>query len=167
MPAKSKSQQRLMALAYALKTGEMKPEDASQQVKDLADSMTVKQLKDYASTKTKDLPQKVDEWVPGVSAGHKWYTQSAQSAISYGTYVKDLRDPLIKNFLKFIEGEEEKDLKENGQATTVNTTGMCNVQLPTEDSVGSGDIYGNEKKKRKKDKNILSFVTFIQRSISN
>ena len=40
MPATSKAQQRLMGMAYALKKGDMDPADASQEVKDLADSMT-------------------------------------------------------------------------------------------------------------------------------
>lgn len=52
------AQQRLMGMAYALKTGEMDPEDASDEVKDLAKNMTVKQLKDFASTKHKGLPYK-------------------------------------------------------------------------------------------------------------
>lgn len=61
MPSTSKAQQRLMAMAYALKKGEMDPGDASQEVKDLADSMTLKQLKDFAETKHEGLPDKVEE----------------------------------------------------------------------------------------------------------
>lgn len=61
MPSTSKAQQRLMGMAYALKSGEMDPKDASQEVKDLADSMTLKQLKDFAETKHKGLPDKVEE----------------------------------------------------------------------------------------------------------
>jgi len=52
------AQQRLMGMAYALKTGDMDPEDASDEVKDLARSMTTQQLKDFASTKHKGLPYK-------------------------------------------------------------------------------------------------------------
>ena len=40
MPSVSKSQQRLMGMAYALKKGEMDPKEASTEVKELADSMT-------------------------------------------------------------------------------------------------------------------------------
>ncbi len=170
MPAKSKKQQRLMAMAYSLKTGKMDSSDASQTVKDLAASMTVKQLKDYAETDTRDLPDDVNEWVPGVSAGHKWYTQTAQSAISYGNYIKDLRDPYIKNFLKYIEGEEEKkeNTSENAPMATIgNTPGMGNVTPPSDNNAGSGDIFGNSEDEEKKKKNILNFVKFIQSSISN
>jgi hypothetical protein len=55
MPSVSPEQQRLMGMAYSLKKGEMDPKDASEQVKKLADSMTLKQLKDFASTKHSDM----------------------------------------------------------------------------------------------------------------
>ena len=58
MPAVSQAQQQLMGMAYALKKGDMKPEDASEEVKKLADEMTLDQLKDYAETKHEGLPAK-------------------------------------------------------------------------------------------------------------
>ena len=61
----SKSQQRLMGQAYAYKKGELKPKDMNpkykDQIKSIAKSMTKKDLKDYASTKHKKLPDKVEE----------------------------------------------------------------------------------------------------------
>lgn len=68
MPSTSKAQQRLMGMAYALKKGEMDPKDASQEVKDLADSMTLKQLKDFASTKHEGLPE-VAEGITAANIG--------------------------------------------------------------------------------------------------
>ena len=61
MPSTSIAQQQLMGMAYSLKKGDMDPKDASQEVKDLAYSMTLKQLKDFASTKHEGLPKKADE----------------------------------------------------------------------------------------------------------
>lgn len=65
MPSKSKSQQRLMGLAYAYKTGEVKAKDLNpeyaDEIKKLAKSMTEKQLKDFAKTKHKNLPERVEE----------------------------------------------------------------------------------------------------------
>lgn len=61
MPAVSKAQQRLMGIAYAFKKGEIPEDEVSDEVKDLADSMSLKKLKSYASTKHDDLPDKVDE----------------------------------------------------------------------------------------------------------
>ena len=69
MPSTSKSQQRLMGMAYSLKKGEMDPKDASQEVKDLADSMTLKQLKDFASTKHEGLPEVAENITLGSIGG--------------------------------------------------------------------------------------------------
>lgn len=66
MPSTSKKQQRLMGMAYAHAKGEMK--DASPEVKKLAKSFMkkgkrkgLKKLKDFASTKHDNLPEKVSE----------------------------------------------------------------------------------------------------------
>jgi hypothetical protein len=53
--AKSKAQQKLMGMAYAVKTGNFDG-TPSEEVKNLADSMTKKELEDFASTKHKGLP---------------------------------------------------------------------------------------------------------------
>jgi len=56
MPAVSKTQQRLMGMALeAKRTGKA----ASSEVRKVAKSMTAKQLKDFAATKTKNLPARV------------------------------------------------------------------------------------------------------------
>ena len=57
MPAKSKAQQRLFGMVHAYQKGELK--DASQEVKDIAKSISKKDAKDFASTKTKKLPNHV------------------------------------------------------------------------------------------------------------
>lgn len=61
MPATSKAQQRLMGQAYAYKKGKLDAKETSQEVKDLADAMTLKQLKKYAATKHEGLPDKVED----------------------------------------------------------------------------------------------------------
>lgn len=65
MPSTSASQQRLMGQAYALKTGELKASDIDpqyrKQIEDLAKNMTTQQLKDFASTSHKGLPDKVEK----------------------------------------------------------------------------------------------------------
>lgn len=56
--SKSKSQQRFMGMVHKCKkTGDC----ASKEVKDAADSMTGKAAKDFAKTKHKGLPDKVEE----------------------------------------------------------------------------------------------------------
>jgi hypothetical protein len=63
MPSTSKAQQRLMAQAYSLKKGVTDPSDIDpdyrKEIEDLAQGMTQKQLKDFASTKHKGLPDRV------------------------------------------------------------------------------------------------------------
>ncbi len=65
MPARSRTQQRLMGQAYAYKTGDLKVKDMdpkyADEIKKIAKSMTKKQLKDFAETKHKGLPEKVEE----------------------------------------------------------------------------------------------------------
>ena len=63
MPSRSKAQQRFMGMVHALKKGEMKPSDASPEVKKAADSMTKKSTKKYASTKHKGKPERVSKEV--------------------------------------------------------------------------------------------------------
>ena len=62
MPAVSQAQQALMGMAYAYKKGELK--DVSEEVKKLADSMTLDQLHDFASTSHKGLPVHKEEYKP-------------------------------------------------------------------------------------------------------
>ena len=61
MPSRSKQQQKFMGMAHALKKGEMKPSDASPELKKVAKSMSDKDVKDFASTSHKGLPKKVKQ----------------------------------------------------------------------------------------------------------
>ena len=63
MPAVSKAQQKFMGLVHALKKGDVGPEDVSADVEKAADSMSDKDAKDFASTKHKGLPNKVEQLV--------------------------------------------------------------------------------------------------------
>ena len=57
--AESEAQQKLMAMAYRYKKDPKSMSGASRQVKKLAKTMTLKQLRDYAATKHEGLPKKV------------------------------------------------------------------------------------------------------------
>ena len=65
MPAKSKSQQRLMGMVHAYKKGELKssemPAGLRKKVKKIAGGMKDKSAKEFAKTKHKGLPEKVKE----------------------------------------------------------------------------------------------------------
>lgn len=59
MPSKSKSQQKFFGLVRAYQKGDVKGSEVSDEVKDAAKSMTKKEVKDFASTKHKGLPNHV------------------------------------------------------------------------------------------------------------
>ena len=71
MPSTSKTQQRLMGVAYAVKSGSMQLSDVDaayrDKVEELVDGMTLKQLKDFASTEHDGLPEKVKEDLAAVT----------------------------------------------------------------------------------------------------
>lgn len=59
MPSKSKAQQRFFGMVDAYKKGEMK--NASSKIKKAAEGMSMSDVKDFAETKHKGLPEKVEE----------------------------------------------------------------------------------------------------------
>ena len=69
MPATSKAQQRLFGLAYAIKKGDMKKSDANAKAVEIADSMSLEDLKKFAETDHKGLPDKVKEGISPSSIG--------------------------------------------------------------------------------------------------
>jgi len=74
MPAKSKQQQKYMGLAYALKKGDVKPSNVSKDIRDTAKRMSKADLKKYASTKHKNLPNKLEQALERLinSVDEKW-----------------------------------------------------------------------------------------------
>lgn len=157
MPATSKAQQRLMGMAYALKKGEMKPSDASKEVKDLADSMSLQQLKDYAETKHEGLPDHVEEALTGFfGAGPlvRYSTYPANISSSWRGIIRDKTDSAVQSFMDFIEGKKKKEDDDANEAIAAtappgvaapqNTPGMGNVTPPSAGNVGSGDRFDND-----------------------
>ena len=62
MPAKSKAQQALFGMAYAVRRGKMKRSDVNNDVLDIADSdMSDDDIRDFASTHTKHLKDHIKE----------------------------------------------------------------------------------------------------------
>jgi hypothetical protein len=59
--AVSKQQQKIMGLALSVKRGDTPKSKVSKKVKDMAKEMSKKDLEDFASTKHKGLPKKVED----------------------------------------------------------------------------------------------------------
>jgi hypothetical protein len=183
MPSTSKAQQKLMGMAYALKKGDMDPKDASQEVKDLADSMTLQQLKDFASTEHEGLPDYVKE-----GEDHEvGMAMSQLNAISkavgellqkIGREEKDLPGWLqdhISQSYNYIKQANDGYYEVDEMVSPESIGGMGATALPSATSIGSGDVpnFGRddkedeeEEKKRRKEflKRFKSFEDFIKES---
>lgn len=107
MPAKSKSQQRLMGLAYAYKSGEIKAKDLNpkyaDKVKELAKSMTQKQLKDFAKTKHKKLPEKVEETLLKFGEFNKLFENDLTKIDQVDKLYQDIFDFISNRGLSIID----------------------------------------------------------------
>lgn len=71
MPAKSQSQQKFFGMVHAYKKGELDtssvPDDVMAKIRKTAKSIKDKDAKDFASTKHKGLPSRVQEHVKGIT----------------------------------------------------------------------------------------------------
>lgn len=108
--SKSISQQRLMGQAYAYKTGKIKEEDLNKEyadeVKSLAKSMTQKQLFDFASTKHKNLPKKIDRKIESFQSFNESVDQEQEKPV---VKVKDLIE-----YLQSLDPEMKVSLDKDG-----------------------------------------------------
>jgi hypothetical protein len=158
MPSVSKSQQRLMGVAYAVKSGSMELKDVDAEYRDkvasLVDGMTKKDLKKYASTKHDKLPETVDEAFIGPFVFNDKMSSEELMGMykgaldGYANYAKGMY--YAKSDYKQAYQEIEKILKKRGvsvdetfQQTMITPNqigGMGPVKLPSAGELGSGDI---------------------------
>lgn len=97
MPAKSKAQRRLMGMAYAYKQGKFDGEP-SKAVKDLANEMSLDDLKDFAETEEDNLPEK---------APKKEINIMKKSEIT-----DMIRKELLKEWWSDIDGMNKKEVQD-------------------------------------------------------
>jgi hypothetical protein len=176
MPATSKAQQRLFGLAYAIKKGDMERSDADAKAIEIADSMSLKDLKKFAETDHEGLPDKVKESLVNEGKG-----LSEASKL-----IKNLRDKVYPKLNDDELSEFKKEMVEHLGGTIEenlspgNIGGMGPVGFPSNfngAADGSGDVpagrgdaeeeYKKKKKKReeelKKNKNeSMIFTDFNQ-----
>jgi hypothetical protein len=151
MPSKSQSQKKLMLWALACKKGDAK--NCPKHVKELADSMTIKQLEDYVKTDSEDLPQKVKE--------------SLELSL----------EQMNESELEELDKIDESNGSFSGatRVTVSNVEGMGDVTPPPPGGVdkGSGDAFPSlftpstfklpGSKKRKNERRIMDFEQFLKR----
>ena len=117
MPAKSKAQQKFMGLVHAYKKGDIPASKVNKSVKDAAKSMSTKDIKDFANTDRKGLPNKVSkkEFI-------NKFTELLDAEMESCGYVFSAKDPSYKLKSPGGTGEEDKKLKEKKDwgDTTIN-----------------------------------------------
>jgi hypothetical protein len=163
MPAKSKAQRRLFALALQYKRGELSKSEVSDEVIELSE-LPEKTLEDYAKTSEKDLPDHVEETtaigVGGLPFGHEIVSTRRQADMQLHFNKKDKAEaeaengkndnkPKTKPASMLLSFEDWKNKATSLQefeapaASTTNTPGMGNVTPPSYNSTGSGDTFGS------------------------
>ena len=103
MPSKSKAQQRFFGMVDAYKKGEMK--NASSKIKKAAKGMSMGDVKDFAETKHKGLPEKVNEQTIirlTESDLHRIVKESVNKILSEGK-----NDEIIKNVVDTVMNDEK------------------------------------------------------------
>jgi hypothetical protein len=107
MPAVSKSQRRIMAQAYAIKTGSLSPSDLDpryrKSIVSLSKKMSEKQLRDYSETSEKKLPNEVDESITTPKASYA-------PKFKPGYYLSTTNSPI----LPYLDTEKVKSKKGKG-----------------------------------------------------
>ncbi len=87
MPAKSKAQQKAAGAALSAKRGETKPSELIGASRQMYDSMSEKQLDEFASTKRKGKP----DYVPGSYVAEKRRKRSKAAKKAAATRVKNVK----------------------------------------------------------------------------
>lgn len=172
MPSTSKTQQRLMGVAYSVKKGDVKLKDVDaayrEKVQQLVASMTLQQLKDFAETKHKDLPEDIQE---NIDHEVKMANNQLESIVEAAYQLMDYLGEDEKNIPAWIQDHIAQAYNYIKQAadgyheleemiTPASIGGMGSVSFPTSDQTGSGDVP-NGKKKKKKTRIIESFRDFL------
>ena len=115
MPSTSKAQQRLFGLAYAIKKGDMKKSDADAKAAELADSMSLADLKKFAETDHEGLPDKVKENITPANVGGMGGTAfPSNGKVGSGDLASSSGD--AKKEYKKKKKEREEELKKKNEA---------------------------------------------------
>jgi hypothetical protein len=162
--SKSKAQQRFMGMVHAVQKGELPASKVGGDVERAAKSMTDKDAEDFASTKHKGLPEKLDEFLslhdvveyvsdrsgeePFEMHGQKWQFVNAKypnGKIDIGVY--KFGHDLVYDYARWREemGIDENKIKEDMQTMIQNNnTSMSNKAQATGDQSSGGVPVGTQ-----------------------
>ena len=125
MPSKSKSQQRLMGAAYAAKKNKTPIKELSPELQKIVKSMNKKQLKEFAKTKTNNLPEHSKsafaEFAKQAMCGSKNCSSSKMNNENDDCCVKDKKVEKAGAKVKIVESlGGAKPVKTSKKATALN-----------------------------------------------
>lgn len=179
MPALSQQQQKIMGLALSYKRGNTPASEVSQAVKNLANSMSEKELEKYASTSHKGLPKKVGESKIKVSELQQMVQDAVEEVMSERLSVKKLTPEQKQRYIESISrfNEYGSVIHRSKQLPEVVSEITTLVEFATKNMVEeSGDWFEgvsyNRKSRRLKEslkefKRISERITKLQRNLES
>jgi len=136
----SQAQQKMMGMALAYKRGEM--DDVSPEVKKMADSMSTKDLEDFAKTKHKGLPDRkesveLDEAVKTrvYKSGKYWLVDVSSSKIDYTDW-----GPTGRGFANEKDAQEFAKHMQKSVKESVSEGAMSDFHLMVKEKVPAAKI---------------------------
>jgi len=147
--AVSKSQQRFMGMVKAVQNGDLNPNEVGEKIKKAAQTMKSKDVEDFASTKHKDLPEKIDETLLSIEDTYSYEINNGNSKENAAEIVLDILtggnfktwaaekiNKFIKKIIKYMESKitENMNLNEEQKEVTkveflVNETNPNDIDL--------------------------------------
>ena len=179
MPSLSIKQQKIMGLALSYKRGNTPGSEVSQAVKNLANSMSEKELEKYASTSHKGLPKKVGESKIKVSELQQMVQDAVEEVMSERLSVKKLTPEQKQRYIESISrfNEYGSVIHRSKQLPEVVSEITTLVEFATKNMVEeSGDWFEgvsyNRKSRRLKEslkefKRISERITKLQRNLES
>jgi hypothetical protein len=179
VPALSQQQQKIMGLALSYKRGNTPGSEVSQAVKNLANSMSEKELEKYASTSHKGLPKKVGESKIKVSELQQMVQDAVEEVMSERLSVKKLTPEQKQRYIESISrfNEYGSVIHRSKQLPEVVSEITTLVEFATKNMVEeSGDWFEgvsyNRKSRRLKEslkefKRISERITKLQRNLES
>lgn len=179
MPALSQQQQKIMGLALSYKRGNTPASEVSQAVKNLANSMSEKELEKYAGTSHKGLPKKVGESKIKVSELQQMVQDAVEEVMSERLSVKKLTPEQKQRYIESISrfNEYSSVIHRSKQLPEVVSEITTLVEFATKNMVEeSGDWFEgvsyNRKSRRLKEslkdfRRISERITKLQRTLES
>jgi hypothetical protein len=159
MPASSKQQQKLMGIVHSIQKGDANASDFSKKAQKLANDMKPSDVKDFASTPTKNLPKKATKESilvesPKINWTEFWtmakdtdgYNPQFEKKYGYLVHRPHIADALkkAKNFSQFMQIIKPFEEAVNNDCNCVSE--KVNQRLTLKAAMGGNKIT-NEKKK--------------------